>query len=240
MVMARAEDLSGRIYGDLKVISRAEDRITPSGQKRRFWNCECLLCGTHKAVSAQSLKSGDATSCGCGRAFKGMQERNTKTCVECGKIFYCPPSDKTVTCSPACRRIHAKKRQTGVKWTEESKNKMSSTVKSQSRDMASIRSLANDAIKASPMYGKYETNVNAIDWHLISPEGEHFYFHSLNHWLRENGEKYFGCKPDSREFKNASSGLSGAKRAAMGKNYGCCTYKGWQVIPTDEDVRGGN
>ena len=231
--MAKAEDLSGRIFGNLKVISRAEDRLTPSGQKRRFWSCECLLCGTHKAISAQSLKKGDATSCGCGRAFKGMQERNTKTCAECGKTFFCPPSSKTVTCSPGCRRIHAKKRQTGVVRTDETRQKISYSTKG--RDMSSLVPLAAEAIRSSPLYGKFETNVNAIDWHLVSPEGEHFYFHSLNHWLRENGEKYFGCKPDSREFKNASSGLSGAKRAALGKNYGCCTYKGWQVIPLDED-----
>lgn len=231
--MAQVEDLTDRVFGYLKVISRAEDRITPSGQKRRLWNCECLLCGTHKAVSAQSLKRGDATSCGCGRAFKGMQQRNTKTCVECGKIFYCPPSDKTVTCSPACRSIHAAKRQTGVYRSEETRQKMSSSTKG--RDMSSLVPLAAEAIRSSPLYGKFETNVNAIDWHLISPDGEHFYFHSLNHWLRENGEKYFGCKPDSREFKNASTGLCGAKRAARGGNYGCCTYKGWQVIPLEGD-----
>lgn len=45
----------------------------------------------------------------------------------------------------------------------------------------------------------------------------------------------FGVDPDSREFLNVRAGLSGAKRAMMGENYGCTTYKGWQVIPTDND-----
>lgn len=75
---------------------------------------------------------------------------------------------------------------------------------------------------------------NCIEWHLISPEGKHYYFRSLNHWLRENGKELFGCDPDSREFTNVRTGISGAKRAMLGGKYGCCTYKGWKVIPAIE------
>ena len=94
-----------------------------------------------------------------------------------------------------------------------------------------------DGIKKSPKVGRFITNMNAIDWHLISPEGKEYEFHSLLLWMRENGEKLFGCKPDSREYRNACSGLSGAKRAMLGGSYGCCTYKGWKVIPTDDDIK---
>lgn len=90
-----------------------------------------------------------------------------------------------------------------------------------------------EAAKQSPKSGRFETNVNAIEWHLISPEGEHFFFRSLNNWLRENGEKYFGCEPDSAQYKNVRSGLSGAKRAMLGGKYGCTTYKGWQALPVE-------
>lgn len=76
-----------------------------------------------------------------------------------------------------------------------------------------------------------------INWHLISPEGKHYYFHSLNFWLRENCRELFCIEPDSREFLNARSGLSGAKRAMLGGRYGCTTYKGWRVIPTEEDIK---
>lgn len=98
-----------------------------------------------------------------------------------------------------------------------------------------------EAAKKSPKSGRFATNVNAIDWHLVSPGGVHYYFRSLNNWLCENGRELFGVEPDSREFYNVSSGLTGAKRAMVGKNYGCYTYKGWSVIPMqDEKARKSN
>ncbi len=157
-------------------------------------------------------------------------KRNIKICVECGKTFECPPSDKTVTCSPECRKIHARKRQTGVRRSKETRAKISNAA--QGRDMSNLQKSGVEAAMASPKSGRFVTNINAKDWHLISPAGKHYYFHSLNFWLRENGEELFGCKPDSKEYNNVRSGLAGAKRAALGKKYPCCTYKGWQVVPT--------
>ena len=53
----------------------------------------------------------------------------------------------------------------------------------------------------------------------------------------ENCQELFGCEPDSREMKNAMSGLRGVKRAMLGKKYPALTYKGWQVIPTEDDIK---
>lgn len=232
--MARLEDLTGREFGFLKVISRAPDKITPSGQKRRMWNCKCLLCGNEKAVSAADLKRGTAKSCGCWQGIKGKASRNKKICVICGKEFEAPPSSKTVTCSIQCRRIRASKSATGREKSIEEREKISKAAAG--RDMTELQAMAIKAVSESPHTGKFETNINAKDWHLISPEGRHYFFHSLNFWMRENGENFFGCKPDSREFHNAVSGLWGAKRAAQGKKTArCCTYKGWKVIPTKDD-----
>lgn len=233
--MARAEDLTGKEFNFLKVIERAPDRITPSGQRVKHWLCECSICGKRKEVSGQMLKSGRTKSCGCYQAFKGKAERNIKFCVECGKPFECPPSEETVTCSLECRRIHAKRRQTGVKRSEETRKKISAAA--QGRDMADLQRIAVEAVKASPKSGKFETNINAKDWHLISPEGKHYRFHSLNFWLREHCREFFGCEPDSRGFINAASGLRGAKRAMLGGKYPCCTYKGWQVVPVEADFK---
>lgn len=231
--MAKVEDLTGKSFGYLKVLHRAKDHVTASGKKKVRWMCECSLCGKLKSVNAQELKRGTVISCGCYQAYKGKLSRNKKVCVVCGKEFECPPSDETVTCSPECRRKHAQKRQTGRKLSEEARKKIAYAAKG--RDMSKLQEIATAAAKESPKSGRFETNVNAVDWHLISPEGKHFYFHSLHFWLRENGLELFGCEPDSREFNNVRSGLSGAKRAVMGRGYPCCTYKGWRVIPTDSD-----
>ena len=117
------------------------------------------------------------------------------------------------------------------KWSEESRTRKAAQGKT-----ANL-ALGTPAAQKSPKSGKFLTNINAKDWHLISPDGKEYLFHSLNYWLRENGDKLFGCVPDSKEFKNVSTGLSGAKRAMLGRNYGCCTYKGWKVIPTEHDIK---
>nr|DAO27627.1 MAG TPA: C2H2 type zinc-finger protein [Caudoviricetes sp.] len=159
--------------------------------------------------------------------------KSTKTCAVCGKTFPCFPSDKTVTCGKECSRIHRSRIHTGLsnKWSEESRTRKAAQGKT-----ANL-ALGTPAAQKSPKSGKFLTNVNAKDWHLISPDGKEYKFHSLNYWLRENGDKLFGCVPDSKEFKNVSTGLSGAKRAMLGRNYGCCTYKGWKVIPTEHDIK---
>lgn len=176
--MAKPENLTGQEFGFLKTMEKAPDRVTPSGQKRKFWMCEC-------------------------------------------------------------RGIHAKNRQAGVKRSNETRKKISAA--SKGRDMSELQSLGTEAAKMSPKSGRFETNVNAKDWHLISPDGEHYYFHSLNFWLRENCENLFGFAPDSKDFYNAVSGLGRAKRSVMGKlpdgqrpGY---SYKGWRVLPTNDDYK---
>lgn len=235
--MAKAEDLKGREFGYLKVIDRAPDHVSKSGQKKVMWICECGLCGNKTIVSAQNLKRGITVSCGCYQAYKGKQQRNKKVCIICGKLFECPPSEETVTCSKECSRKYASIRLTGRPVTKETRNKLSQSAKG--RDMADLQMIATEAAKKSPKSGRFITNINAIDWHLISPDGRDFYFHSLNFWLRENCEKLFGFEPDSKQFANAISGLSRVKRSMMGRlpdgqrpGY---SYKGWRVIPTESD-----
>ena len=59
--MNRPVSFAGRHYGRLLVLDVVESR--PSG---RYWKVQCE-CGQLKWVSANNLRSGSITSCGCGR-----------------------------------------------------------------------------------------------------------------------------------------------------------------------------
>jgi len=53
------EDLTGRVFGRLTVIS-----IAPSNGHGRRWRCRCS-CGKEQTVAGFHLTDGDTTSCGC-------------------------------------------------------------------------------------------------------------------------------------------------------------------------------
>ena len=57
--LPKFDDLSGKRFGRLTVISRAENRTG-----RSAWLCGCE-CGKNRIVLAQSLKNGSTVSCGC-------------------------------------------------------------------------------------------------------------------------------------------------------------------------------
>lgn len=60
------EDLTGKTFGNWKVIERVADKISKSGQARAAYLCECQCeKKTKKIVLAQNLKSGWSKSCGC-------------------------------------------------------------------------------------------------------------------------------------------------------------------------------
>lgn len=72
------EDLTGRRFGYLTVVSQAEDHVSSGGVVSKAWNCVCD-CGNPKVVTAGHLRSGHTRSCGkCGkfdhsRDFTGMR-----------------------------------------------------------------------------------------------------------------------------------------------------------------------
>ena len=66
------EDLTGRTYGRLTVISPAE-----SLKGRTRWVCQCE-CGKLHTVSAHDLKAGKVKSCGCSRSLIEQRIRDIK------------------------------------------------------------------------------------------------------------------------------------------------------------------
>lgn len=76
------------------------------------------------------------------------RSKNQKQCIVCGKMFDCPLSDKTVTCSPECRREYAKIRRTDRKHSDETRQKMSDAANG--RDMSGIQKIGTAAALRSP------------------------------------------------------------------------------------------
>ena len=58
--MGKKIDLTGREFGELRVIAEHPERKN----KKIYWVCKCS-CGTEKLISGSDLKSGKIKSCGC-------------------------------------------------------------------------------------------------------------------------------------------------------------------------------
>lgn len=69
--MARTLDLSGKVFGRLKVL-KIDHRFIYNYGTRIYWLCECE-CGNKKVVRADHLKSLKTQSCGC------LEYENQKT-----------------------------------------------------------------------------------------------------------------------------------------------------------------
>lgn len=64
--MSKCVDLTGKRFGKLTVIKRAEDYISPSGFHSTMWECKCD-CGNICKAFATELKNGKKKDCGCER-----------------------------------------------------------------------------------------------------------------------------------------------------------------------------
>lgn len=63
----KSPDETGKRYGLLQVLERAESKVLSNGAKYAQWLCKCD-CGTVKEVYASFLRSGQVKSCGCLRS----------------------------------------------------------------------------------------------------------------------------------------------------------------------------
>lgn len=75
MAVHNFQDLTGKIFGRLTVLNRAEDKINSYG-RRVQWKCQCS-CGNIVTVLAINLKRGITQSCGCYNREK-ISERSFK------------------------------------------------------------------------------------------------------------------------------------------------------------------
>lgn len=72
--MPKLIDETGNKYGDLVVIKRAENHISPNGKSKVQWLCKCS-CGNEIVTLGDSLRGGRTKSCGkCGRNIRNREE----------------------------------------------------------------------------------------------------------------------------------------------------------------------
>lgn len=74
---ARFKDETGNTHGHLKVL-----RYLRTENKGAIFECQCE-CGNITEASGGELRSGNRTSCGCGRSFP--KKPKAHRCVECGE-----------------------------------------------------------------------------------------------------------------------------------------------------------
>lgn len=79
--MGRLNDLTGQVFGRLTVIQRVEDYISPKGQRKTQWLCECSCDKRSRIiVLGNNLTKNNTSSCGCiqkERASEFNREHNT-------------------------------------------------------------------------------------------------------------------------------------------------------------------
>ena len=77
--MSKVIDLTGKTFGKLTVLSRAENDKYGKAQ----WLCQCQ-CGNQKIINGASLRKGLTQSCGCQKLAKLKQynEKNGYTCTD--------------------------------------------------------------------------------------------------------------------------------------------------------------
>ena len=87
--MSKVQDLTGLLFGKLKVIKRVEDYIFPNGDKHVQWLCQCE-CGNEKKTLGKYLKNGTVKSCGCLK-----RNKNDLTGLRFGKLLVLNRNEKT-------------------------------------------------------------------------------------------------------------------------------------------------
>src|SRR3990167_6220407 len=70
------KDITGHIFGRLRVISFAGYRPHYNGKQTAWWLCQCT-CGITKAFRATNLIQGGTQSCGCVKAENARKQNTT-------------------------------------------------------------------------------------------------------------------------------------------------------------------
>lgn len=148
-----------------------------------------------------------------------------KKCVICGKEFKSPPSAKKITCSKECLCIRRGQVSRGRKLSEKARANMSESSKNR-KHYDNLKG-GTRAAQLSPKSGKFETNVSAKSWAIISPKGEEYYCRNLSNFIRKNPE-LFDIDGSAKECHRIVRGFYTIKRNTR-LNMKGQSYYGWTI-----------
>jgi hypothetical protein len=146
----------------------------------------------------------------------------TKLCVVCGKSFNAPPSSKKITCSDDCSIVRKSASHKGKSntWADTSKQSVAKL------GLTTNLKMGTPAATKSPIAGSFETNHNALDWVIKSPNGVTYTPRNLKLWIKNNINLFPG-----NTVPQVWSGFMQIKRSMTGKRKESVTqYKDWQLI----------
>lgn len=155
-----------------------------------------------------------------------------KNCLVCGKEFQASPSAKKVTCSKECLKIRRSQISRGKKMSETAVERMSARAKS--RGFTDNLKKGTQAAMASPKAGRFDTNINAKDWILVSPFGETYKCHSLTNFIRKNPQ-LFDIDGSDEEVNRVAAGIRSIK-GNMKHNRRGHSYHGWTLELPSENI----
>lgn len=100
-LLGKLIDLTGQKFGKLTVLKRVEDYVSPKGQIKTRWLCQCDCKGNNslKIVTSGDLKSGHVKSCGClPKPFKDLtgQKFGRLTVIKQGEDYISPGGHKEI------------------------------------------------------------------------------------------------------------------------------------------------
>lgn len=166
------------------------------------------------------------------------RSKNEKVCPVCGRKFFCPPSEKTTTCSAECRAERARRainNRFANGWNPDTSH-IGEYAKTHKEEVLQHQKLAVEAAKKSPISGRFETNRNSKIWILVDPRGNEYKVRNLLLWARENAELFGKQKNNDKDARRISSGFKAIKRTMEGKRgspgcnqRGSMYYFGWTL-----------
>lgn len=216
--MGARHDLTGQVFGQWTVIRAAE----PDKYHRARWLCRCS-CGKERVVTADNLRRGVSTSCGCVGRPKRATDLTGRRFGRLTVLEYVPPSGPRQSGALwRCRCDCGRETVVTAGNLKYGHTTSCGCVLAEAQQAPETRVAA---LKESPLTGPFETNIRAKRY-AISNGSREWTIRNLSKFVRDNAE-LFGLSPDD------AAELTRTAKALYNAWYSHCRWHGWSVTLLD-------